>query len=258
MKILISIISAILYLSSFTACNKSSNNPLKLKNTTDSRLKLIGKYELNIPEPSGLEIDFNSDFLWTVSDENSYLYKISTHGQKIDSIKIDGRDLEGVAKFNSNQLCLITERDRGLVVLDSTMKLNKRVLLDLPGELNSGPEGVSYNSLTKKIYVINEKNPKLLLELDENQSITKRYSLNYAKDFSGLYFDETNKYLWIVSDESQTLIKSDTTGKVIDSYKVDIPQVEGIAIDNEKNLIYIVSDNTECLYVFTIGKAELQ
>ena len=123
-----------MYLSFFTACNKSSNSSHRLKNTTDSRLKLVGKYELNIPEPSGLEIDFNRDFLWTVSDENSYLYKISTHGQKIDSIKVDGSDLEGVAKFNYNQLCLITERDRGLVVLDSMMKLNKRVLL---GELNS-------------------------------------------------------------------------------------------------------------------------
>ena len=220
---------------------------------TDSRLEFISKHKLIVPEPSGLTISLDGKFLWTVSDETSTLYKISFNGECLDSIKLDGIDMEGVTNFGANEFCIITERDRGLLFLDSTKTVKKRILLDLNGNLNMGIEGVTYSPKNKHLYILNEKKPTLLLELDENYSIINKHILDYATDFSGLNYDEGHDLLWMISDENKSIFKTDLTGKLLDTFKLDIPQIEGIAIDFQTNLIYIVSDITECLYVFKIN-----
>jgi uncharacterized protein YjiK len=59
--------------------------------------------------------------------------------------------------------------------------------------------------------------------------------------------------LWLLSDEDKLLIKSSLDGEFIEEYEIDIKQAEGVAVDDENNLIYIVSDKEEKLYVFKIN-----
>lgn len=233
----------------------SGDKKIELLNETDSRLELVGKYKLSIREPSGLTLSSDGEFLWTVSGEYNSLYKITKNGKIVDSVRISGADLEGIEVLENNYICVVTERDRGVLLYTPELKLKRRVLLDVSKEENAGIEGIAHNPETGITYILNEKKPGLLIEINDKFSIVKRKKLNFAKDYSGLEIDVANNHLWIISDESQLLVKCDLEGNPIDFYKVDIPQIEGIAIDFNKKLIYLVSDNTEMLYVFRLAES---
>ncbi len=71
--------------------------------------------------------------------------------------------------------------------------------------------------------------------------------------FPGLYFDEANQILWMLSDESQLVIKTDLNGKLLEKIEITIPQPEGITLSEDGRNLYIVSDNKETLYVFKVN-----
>ena len=98
--------------------------------------------------------------------------------------------------------------------------------------------------------MLNEKNPGLLLELDSNGKILKETNLRFASDYSGIFHDELNDQLWILSDQSRTINRSRTDGVLIESFNINVTQAEGIAVNSTEQLIYVVSDATENLYVF--------
>jgi uncharacterized protein YjiK len=247
---------SVLIILMFIRCT-GNNRQAELENSkTDKRLEIIGKYELNVKEPSGLTFSENGEFLWTVSDETNKLYKITTLGEVIDSVNVEGIDLEGVSKYNDNKLFVICERERSILVLDSNLTINKKLYLDLKGKKNSGIEGITYNKNNGHTFVINEKDPALLVELDDSLHIISQKELDFADDVSGLDYNPRLNELWIVSDLNRTLFRCNTLGVILDSYKVDIRQLEGVAIDFDKNMIYLVSDFTENLYVFKIKTDE--
>jgi len=216
------------------------------------KLKIIKEYKLKLPEPSGLDFTYDGSAFWTVSDENNTVYKISLAGKILDKIKIEGNDLEGVSTIDDSRIAVILERDRKIIILNTTGKEIRRAKLPLSGKLNSGIEGITYNPKTHHFFVVNEKDPLLLLELDSNLSILKRKKINFVKDLSGLYFDEQNNNLWLISDKSKTVAICDTSGTLLKRYRVNIPQIEGIAIDRKKNKIYLVSDLKEKLYTLNM------
>ena len=97
---------------------------------------------------------------------------------------------------------------------------------------------------------MNEKKPSLLIELNKEFEVVKVDTLKLAKDVSGIYLDVENKFLWILSDENQLIIKTDLHGNLIDKIDISIVQPEGITIDKQGKRLYVVSDNRETLYVF--------
>jgi uncharacterized protein YjiK len=139
-----------------------------------------------------------------------------------------------------------------VVILDTSGKELKRTSLDLEGELNSGLEGITYDRKEKKFYLLNEKKPQLLITLDKNLVELKRDTINFSKDVSGIFFDGNDNTLWILSDESQSIYKTDLSGNPIEEFKIKITQPEGITINKTRTKLYIVSDKTENLYVFDL------
>jgi uncharacterized protein YjiK len=220
------------------------------QNEKAKSLKLIASYKLNIPEPSGLAFDLNNNSLWTVSDENSKIYSISIKGEIFDSISADGNDLEGITIVDENTLAVVLERSRELVLLKKNGSEMNRRSFDLKGEVNEGLEGAAFNSSSKHFYLLNEKAPRLLIELDEDLNIISKTKLDWALDFSGICYEESENVIWIISDESKVISKCNLDGSLITSYKIDLPQIEGIAINMADNKIYVVSDIAAYLYVF--------
>jgi uncharacterized protein YjiK len=218
----------------------------------NSTLILSASYKLNVIEPSGLTLDRGMNKLWTVSDENSKIYSISLKGETLDSLTVNGEDLEGVCDSGDDNLTVVLERTRELVELSKSGKEIKRKALDLKGELNEGLEGIAYNENNDEYFIINEKNPRLLIRLNNEFDELSRDTLKWASDFSGLCYDEIENVLWVISDESKVISKCNLDGSVIQNFKIDLPQIEGIAVDIEANKIFIVSDITAYLYVFTI------
>lgn len=215
-------------------------------------LKLVEKFKIKVPEPSGLSFTHNGNALWTVSDETGKVYQITFEGEIINSIQIDGEDLEGITIYGDSLLAVVLERTREIVIVDTSGTEIKRVKLNLKGEPNAGPEGITFNSDNNRFYVVNEKNPRLLIELDENLVELNRKVLRFASDFSGIFYEQTEKVLWIISDESRLLAKCDLAGNLKAKTNIKVQQAEGVAVDYQNKKVYIVSDVSEELYIFEI------
>ena len=206
-----------------------------------------------VPEPSGLDLTYDETAFWVVSDENSTVYLIDSWGKAIKNFKVDGYDLEGITVIDTTRLAVVLERSREVVILDTSGIELRRAKLELTGELNSGLEGITYDPENKLFYVINEKDPILLLTLDENLNELNRDTLSFSKDASGIYFDSAEKKLWILSDENQMIIKTDLSGsEVYEKYTIKVKQPEGITLNNDGTRLYIVSDIQGSLYVFNL------
>jgi len=208
--------------------------------------------EIPVPEPSGLDLTYNETGFWIVSDENSTIYLINSWGREVKSFKVYGDDLEGITVIDEERLAVVLERTREVLIIDTSGMELKRVKIDLTGELNFGLEGITYDPEEKRFYLLNEKKPRLLLTLNENLDELRRDTLNFSKDVSGIYFDAAGKILWILSDESQMIFKTDLLGKPFDKFKIKISQPEGITLNRTRTRLYIVSDNTNSLYVYKL------
>jgi len=208
--------------------------------------------QIPVTEPSGLDLTFDEKGFWIVSDQNSKVYLINSWGREVKSFKVDGESLEGITVIDERTLAVVLERNREVVVLDTSGLELKRRKLNLKGELNSGLEGITYDPAEKKFYILNEKKPRLLVTLDENLSELKRDTLNFAKDVSGIYFDSSKKILWILSDESQRIFKTDLSGNPLEEFKIKVTQPEGITLNKAGTKLYLVSDKTSTLYVYNL------
>ena len=230
----------------FSFCSKS-NTEKSVKTLSFSVAEKIP-----VSEPSGLDLAFDETGFWIVSDQNSNVYLIDSWGKVVKSFKVNGEDLEGITVIDDSTIALVLERTREVVILDTYGIELKRAKLDLEGELNNGLEGISYDPEEKKFFVLNEKKPRLLLTLGENLNEIKRDTLNFAKDVSGIFFDAVDKNLWILSDESQRIFKTDLSGNLIEEFKIKITQPEGITLNKARTKLFVVSDKTENLYVFNL------
>jgi uncharacterized protein YjiK len=213
-------------------------------------IKFIKSYNLSVPEPSGLVLTFDEKGFWTVSDENSTVYRLDDYGKVVKMFKVDGEDIEGITVVDEQTLAIVLERSREVVILDTSGNELRRNKLDLDGELNMGLEGITFNPNDSSFYVVNEMKPGLLIKLDFELNEVSRDTLDFAKDYSGICYDNINNVLWIVSDESKLIAKTDLSGNKIEKHKIDVIQAEGICIDKAGNRIYIVSDKKEALYVY--------
>lgn len=220
-----------------------------METITTTPLELEAEYDIDVMEPSGLAINNSGNILYTVSDNTNRVYKLSTKGKVLQSYNFEGNDLEGVSLHEDGKLLLADERLKNIVALDISTgsATTHHIVYDSEGG-NAGIEGVTYNTKTKTIYFVNEKNPDKLYYLDKNFKITNSFDLDFANDYSGLFYDSSSDLLWIVSDESQSINKCDLKGKLIESYVINVNKPEGIAVTNDK--IYVVSDSSEKLYIF--------
>ena len=230
-------------LSTLLACNGGGDSD------PQNDLELIAKYRLDIPEPSGLTINSSGTFLYTVSDATNKVYKMSLTGTKLQTFSYIGNDLEGVSTYKGNKLLLAEEKTKEIVAFDlSTGGVKKHPIAYQNNELNSGLEGVAYNFNDGTMFILNEKNPGLLMKLRPNFTIIETYVLDFASDYSGVFYDNILNKLWIVSDQNKTINKCTLTGELLKSYTTTKKKLEGIAVTNDK--IYVVSDLKENLYVY--------
>lgn len=227
---------------------------IKEKQQEEKRtIKYLKAYKIPVPEPSGLALTFEEDGFWVVSDEDSTLYNLDKNGDIVKKIKIDGFDLEGVTVVDDSTIAVVLERTREVVLIDTSGKELERASLNLRGEANSGLEGISYNPESQHYYLINEKKPGLLIELNADLETISLDTLNFTKDVSGIFYDEANKYFWILSDENQKILILDMNKNLVDKFDITIVQPEGITLSADNRKLYIVSDNKEKLYVFEIN-----
>jgi len=118
--------------------------------------------------------------------------------------------------------------------------------------LNEGLEGICLNVNTKDFYLLNEKQPGLLIKTDSSFSEIFRKDLKLAKDYSDIFFSNHDNTLWILSDESKKIIQTDLNGNRMKEYRIKVEQPEGLVVDFKNKKIFIVSDKKEELYEFKL------
>ncbi len=218
------------------------------------KLSLISQYSLSIPEPSGLSFFRSQNEFLTVSDETNKIYAISNKGEVLGDFSFSGDDLEGITYDPiQKNIFIIEEENHYIFRLDTNGVELNRFPVDLYyEEINHGPEGISFNPETNHLFIVTEKKPGKLLEMNLNGEIINNYNLSFADDYSALFFDPIDQKLWILSDESKTLTRCDLTGKALNKYNTGITKGEGLVVDPQNNMVYIVSDQENMMYVLSI------
>jgi uncharacterized protein YjiK len=215
-------------------------------------LELISVVDLQVDEPSGLCFAGDMGSLWTVSDQTRKVYRVDFAGNVLETLAYTGNDLEGIAVDPADGTLWVAEEYLSQIVqLDA--QGNELQRIDVTGAAGgSGLEGITINSANGHFHLLKEQDPGVLIELDPEFNLLHYKRINFAFDFSGIFYEANHQNLWIVSDQNAKVFKCDLTGKVLAEYPVEVDKAEGIAVDDENGRVYLVSDSYEKLYQYSL------
>ncbi len=215
--------------------------------------RLVSSFPVTLGEPSGLTYDPKTDTLWAVSDGGDGIYQIDKQGKVLKKLDTPSHDLEGIAyNPNTDTFLLAEERNREIVEINRQGKVLRTIKVPVKWRfwhINHGIEGVSYDPETGHIFVVNEKSPRAVMELDESGKITKSFDVDEADDLSGIFWDGTSGKLLVLSHESKRVMEFTPDGELTGLFQIDVPQAEGITRDANGN-IYIICETSRMLYVY--------
>jgi len=224
-------------------------------------LELIESYPLEISDPSGLTIDISGDFLWTISDDpGDHIYNLSFTGEILGVLTgYEGDDMEGITMNpNDGTLWVAEEKLRQIVQLTTDGEVVQ--VVDVPVESNNpndGLEGIAWNPENDHVFILNEKNPRKFIELDSNFEVVRSVPIDFESpfemlDLAGLYYVPETSELWMVSDDSEKIVVTDTELNPLRAYALPYDKFEGIAVDMANNRLYLVNDRKNSFYVYQL------
>ena len=219
------------------------------------QLEKLNEYDLEITEPSGLSFGPDGTSLFIVSDNTNKVYETDFEGNVLNELAYEGSDLEGVTYNTDKQtVAVVEERKRQLVLLDypDGNELERHDIATGGNTDNKGLEGVSYSKNNSAYYIVNEDVPGELIIWNKAFGNISKTELRFASDYSAIFVDTKNGLLWIVSDESQALYKCDYNANVLMEYALPGTKFEGIAVDADQQIVYLVNDKTFKLFIFKI------
>jgi len=228
---------------------------------SQTSLTLVNSYSISddVSEPSGLTYDKINNQLFAVSDTGN-IYRLSITGNLLDTYNFSG-DLEGISTYNTPNTLLVAIEDTYQIVEYNYITGNSTfhtMNYDNQGDSGSGIEGVAYNSNSGEIYFLNEKDPGALIVANNNFDVIKEFELSFADDYSASHYVEETDELWLGSDNSSAIYRCRTNGEVIESFEMSInddelEKIEGIAVDYDNQLLYIVTDEGGELLIYDIN-----
>ena len=242
----------------FTSCNKDVELPITPNDSTTGifTFELIDSYLLDIDEPSGLSWALNHKDLIVVDDRTNKAYIIDITGKQLSDFPYVGDDTEGVTidKVN-NTIWIAEEAESKLIELNASgIEINSFKIDINRASKKKGLEGLAYDSKEKVFYILNEGEPGLLIKWKMNGGIISQKELKFAQDYSGIFFDNADQSLWLVSDQSKKLFYCDKNAVVKQSFDLDYQKAEGVVVDIPNSRVYIVSDSEQKLFVYKIIK----
>jgi uncharacterized protein YjiK len=213
-------------------------------------LTLISEIDLPFLEPSGIAWSENHQKLWIVSGGDQRIYRLDASGDVEKHLNYTGTDLEGITYDPTDStLWVIDEATKEVIHLDLKGNVLDQSVVVYPSLVNKGPEGIAIGR-NHQLYIVNEREPGLLMELDDNRIIGKTYQLNFASDYSDIAYDSTHDAFFILSDESAAVFVWDTLQGITDAYSLPEVSNEGIAYDRIRDIFYIVNDAEAKLFIY--------
>jgi uncharacterized protein YjiK len=214
------------------------------------KLVLISEIDLPFTEPSGIAWSDKLQSMWIVSGGDQRIYRLDTNRSVVQCLFYSGTDLEGIAFDETDStLWLVDERKREIVHINLDGSLIMKKKLSYYSKKNKGPEGITIGS-NHQIYVVNERDPSILIQLNGNYGINWSIKLNFALDYSDISYDITSDTFFIISDKNKAFYSWTLERGVVCKYPLPNEKNEGIAYDHCRNIFYIVNDETSKLYFY--------
>lgn len=210
---------------------------------------------------SGLTYSAEDRMLFAVINNPPELVWLTTEGQLVGRMPLQGiHDPESIAWSGGNQFLIGSEKDgavyktqvdiqRGAMQIISMVKLE-----GYDKAKNKGLEGTAWDAKNERLYAAKERKPIVIKEVEMSKNGITRVLPSAitasVSDVSGLEYYAPTDSLLVLSDESKMILEVSSEWRVRDrlfltaewsGLREDIPQPEGIAMDNENNL-YIVSE----------------
>jgi len=209
---------------------------------------------LDLSEPSGLAYNPATGTLFTVRDGKSgKIYELTTAGKVVRTIKTSSQDIEAITiNIRHDTLLVAEEQNRTIAKYTLAGHLAGKIAVPISATGSNGLEGIAIHPRTGHIFVVNEKHPRLLMEMTPSGRQVAAHHIGYAKDLSGLCFNEQTNHLMLLSHESRMLFEIDLSGNKVSSWKLPVEKAEGVAMD-EAGRVYIVCDKTSKLYIFELN-----
>lgn len=210
---------------------------------------------------SGLTYSAEDRMLFAVINNPPELVWLTTEGQLVGRMPLQGiHDPESIAWSGGNQFQIGSEKDGAVYktqvdIQRGTMQIISMVKLEgYDKAKNKGLEGTAWDAKNERLYVAKERKPIMIKEVEMSKNgITRALPSAITasvSDLSGLEYHAPTDSLLVLSDESKMILEVRSEWRVRDrlfltaewsGLRDDIPQPEGIAMDNENNL-YIVSE----------------
>lgn len=214
-------------------------------------LTLVSEVTLPFSGLSGIAYSEELQRLWVVSGGNQHIYRLDMSGQVEKKLDFIGTDLEGIAFDGTDStLWTIDELTKDITHLD----LNGNVLsthnVNYTTTSNKGPEGITIGR-NHTFYILNERNPAILIKLDSQFAFSDVRVLDFALDYSDVTYDSTRGSFYILSDETGAFFEWSETGGVLSRYRLQDTGNEGIAYDRLRKVFYITNKTTDRLSIYT-------
>lgn len=210
---------------------------------------------------SGLTYSAEDRMLFAVINNPPELVWLTTEGQLVGRMPLQGiHDPESIAWSGGNQFQIGSEKDGAVYktqvdIQRGTMQIISMVKLEgYDKAKNKGLEGTAWDAKNERLYAAKERKPIIIKEVEMSKNgITRALPSAITasvSDVSGLEYHAPTNSLLVLSDESKMILEVSSEWRVRDrlfltaewsGLRDDIPQPEGIAMDNENNL-YIVSE----------------
>ena len=228
----------------------------------------------NDEDMSALTFDASRQTLFTVTNKDSHLIELSLSGDVLRRIPLRGfGDPEAIEYVRPGVLLITEERNHRLIevhVNDQTQVIDiadpanaKQFSLSAADNNNKGFEGLAYDPKEQRLFVAKEKDPVRIFEINgfltasPDQPIDIDVHVNaqrdrdlFVTDLSSLHYDTSTGYLLALSDEFKMIVEMDANGKPVSSFSLrggnqglakDVPQAEGMTMDDQGNL-YVISE----------------
>lgn len=225
---------------------------------------------------SGIAYNPESHTFFVVTDvPPPYLWELNADFELIRKIAMPGYDdVEDVTVMGPGRVAVIEERRRllhtaelpaGASTLDTAQATS--VSIPAPGEENAGIEGLTYDAVGQRFFIVKEKGPRAIYQVtaantpDQPASITQPWDAQERSldldDLSGVYWHAASGHLLVLSDESHAVVECTPDGTEIarlplgigqSGLIVGIGQPEGITMDDQGRLV--ISGEPNRVYIF--------
>lgn len=221
---------------------------------------------------SGLTYHPGRNSLFSVVNRPAQIVELTLDGRLKRTLPVKGvEDLEGITHVRGNEFFIADERTQRLIhveIGDAQTEIDAQgrpgigLAFDLAG--NAGFEGVSWDHLRNRLFVVKEKRPLRLFEVSGLADAIdgKRLDLQIGewlphgssglllRDLSSLTYHEGSGNMLLLSDESRLVVELDAqrrpSGMLLlrggwHGLKANVPQAEGIAVGS-RGEIFLVSE----------------